>query len=346
MPDTARACADHFAEERHAPEPRLWLLMGTRVGDNNQLLALAAALGFAFEAKKLDFNQLRRIPLFRRNLTIVAHKSRALITPPWPDLVIAVGYGSVPVARYIRERSRGRTKLVHVGNPRERLSDFDLQITTPQYSRRSAPNLIELPFPIGNPAKAARPSVAERDWLKSFPHPRRLVAIGGPARHWQLDRIALAKAICLIKDKQPRGSVILATSARTDGGTRKLLANVAGEAGCAVVDDFPSFATLLAGCDEIYVTADSVSMLSEAIFSGKPVGMIPIKRSPKGLVTHWLWEKLTGRSTFPDFANFWNLLQRRGLIGTVEQPIASNVADTVEIAADAVRALLSPADAL
>jgi mitochondrial fission protein ELM1 len=48
-------------------------------------------------------------------------------------------------------------------------------------------------------------------------------------------------------------------------------------------DDGPSFAALLDDADEIFVTADSVSMLSEAIITGKPVGMVPVKPDRVGL---------------------------------------------------------------
>jgi hypothetical protein len=314
--------------------------MGTRAGDNNQLRALADALGYPFVAKHIAYNQLRRLPFLRAGLTIVASKSRALIEPPWPDLVIGVGYGSVPVARYIRAQSGGRAKLVHIGNPRDPLHDFDLQITTPQYSR-DAPNLLELPFPIGNPARTARPSAEELEWLDTFPRPRRLVAIGGPARFWELDHGELRRAISAIKEKSPRGSLIVAASARTRTETRELVGGLVSGSQEAIIDQFPRFGTVLAECDEVYVTADSVSMLSEAVLSGKPVGLIPIRRSFRGLLSLWLYERPFGRATHPDFRNFWDLLRRRGLIGTVELPVASHVGDTVGRAADAVRKLLT-----
>ena len=339
MPEAALA-SESLPLHGLARKPRLWLLIGNRAGDNNQLLALAQALGFPFEVKKLAFNQLRRFPVLRQGLTIVERSSRTLIRPPWPDLVVGVGYGSVPVARFIREQSGGRTRLVHIGNPREELEDFDLRITTPQYARRPAPNLLPLPFPIGNPAKAARPSRQELDWLKAFPRPRRLLAVGGSARNWRLDHRALTSAIGTIADTSPKGSLIAATSARTGKDTRRLLRHMLRGDAQAVVDDFPSFATLLATSDEIYVTADSVSMLSEAILTGKPVGMIPISRSLKGLLTRSLWEKPFNRATFPNFENFWNSLQSRRLVGTVAEPVASRVADTVDEAVAAVKALM------
>ena len=314
--------------------------MGNRTGDNNQLRALAAALGFAFETKQLTYNRLRHLPFVRRGLAIVARESRTLIRPPWPDLVIGVGYGSVSVARYIRDRTGGRARLVHVGNPRCSLPDFDLVITTPQYWRR-ARNLVELPFAIGNPAGDAEPASDELAWLRRFPRPRALVAVGGPARHWQLDHRVLASAITTIQAKFAQGSLIIATSPRTDAATRHLLEGLELGSNAAIVERYPAFGTLLATADQIFVTGDSVSMLSEAILTGKPVGMIPIRRSIRGRIVHWLWERPTGSRTMPDFDRFWGLMHDRKLVGTVEAPKASLVSDTVGSAADAVRAVLA-----
>ena len=322
--------------------PIVWLLTGSRPGDNNQLLALAEALDWPFEIKRIKYNQLRRIPALRKGLISVAAGSRRLIRAPWPDLVIAVGYASVAVARHIKQLSGGRTKLVHIGNPRSALDDFDLQITTPQYSRGPAPNLLELPLPIGNPGRTARSTLAELRWLRDFPRPRRLVAVGGPARYWELDHKALAAAIGDIRDKQPAGSVIVATSNRTRTRTRRILSRLVTGDRAALVDSFPAFPTLLAQCDEIYVTADSVSMLSEAALTGKPTGMIPIRRSLRGVISRALLEKPRGKRLFPDFQNFWDLLGRNRITGSVDSPVIAEVQDTVDRAADAVRALVAP----
>ncbi len=324
-------------------EPLVWLLLGGRKGDNNQLFALAQALGYRVEAKRLRYNALRHLPFLRKGLIILSSRARTLVAPPWPEIVVAVGYASVPVARHIRDSTGGRARLVHVGNPREAIDDFDLQITTPQYARKGRKQL-QLDLPIGNPAKQARPTAEERDWLRRLPRPHRLVAVGGPARHWELDHRAIREAIDALRRRSPRGSLIVATSPRTRDATRRLLTEVLDGRHEAMVESFPAFATLLADSDEIHVTADSVSMLSEAILTHKPVGMIPIRHSFAGLLTEWLWEWPTARKALPNFANFWNVLRRRHLVGTVELPVATQVCDTVDCAADAVRALLAPGD--
>jgi mitochondrial fission protein ELM1 len=323
----------------------VWLLLGNCVGDNNQLLALAEALGYPFDAKTITYNGLRFFPFMRRNLTIVAAESRALMRGPWPDLVIGAGYGAISVARYIRRQSGGRSKLIHIGNPRGKIEDFDLQITTPQYAREPVPNVLELPFPIGNPAKRAQSTFEERQWLRAFPRPRRLVAIGGPARNWRLDEAALTDALRAIGGKKPSGSLIVAVSPRTPVETASRVAELVSAPGQTLVANFPSFGTLLSESDEIYVTADSVSMISEAVLSGNPVGLIPIRRSFRGRLSTWLWEQPLNKASLPNFANFWKMLHKRRLAGTVELPVASQVCDTVESAADAVRSLLAPGDA-
>jgi mitochondrial fission protein ELM1 len=322
---------------------RVWLLLSNRPGDNNQLFALAEALGHRFEVKDLRFNQLRKVRLLHGSgLAIVSRRSRSLIKPPWPELVIGAGYPAVQVARYIRRESDGRTKIVHIGNARGNIDDFDLHLTTPQYPVAASRNAIELPFPIGNPAKSVQPTEDEVQWLAAYPRPRRLIAIGGPARHWALDHGALSHAIQTVREKGSGGSVIVATSARTDPKTRRLLGRSLHSAHEALVEAYPRFAVLLSEADEIYVTADSVSMISEAVLTGKPVGIIPIRRSVRGCIARRLFEPF-GKIVLPDFPNFWGPLWRKRLIGTPELPVASQVCDTVERAAAAVRSVLGDA---
>lgn len=337
----ARPLDRDIAEE---PRPLLWILIGNRLGDNNQLYALAEALGLPFEAKCLTYNRLRHFPFLRgRRLIYLTHRARTLLAPPWPDLVIGAGYGTVPVARYIRHQSDGRSKLIQIGNPRTKVDDFDLVITTPQYSRGEAPNVLPLPFPIGNPARGVTATNEEEHWLQALPHPRRLVAVGGPARNWKIDNAELGRAIQYLRGQcaSEGGSVIAVTSPRTSDRTRRLLLDAHSTGTIdALVDGFPRFAALLAQCDQFFVTADSVSMLSEAILTRKPVGMIPIARSVRGKINNWLHRLGLKTRSHPDLQNFWKLLSMHDLVGGVESPAASHVRDTVEIAASAVRSLM------
>jgi len=323
--------------------PYVWLLLGARRGDNNQLRALAEALGLPFETKSLTYNSLRHVPFLREfGLTILTGESRRLIRPPWPQLVISVAYSGLSVARFIRRQSGGRTRLVHVGNPRISIDDLDLVMITPQFIRKESPNVLALPFPIGNPAQSVTATNEEEEWLRPFPRPRRLVAVGGSTRKWKIDNSELDRAIQQLQGlcESRGGSVIAVTSPRTTLETRRRLEARLARKTDALVDSFPRFAVLLARCDEFYVTADSVSMLSEAVLTGKPVGMIPVARSLKGSVSEWIRRRVWRFRSHADLSRFWHFLTANNLVGTVDRPIASHTTDTVAKAVDAVRRVI------
>ena len=106
--------------------PRIWVLMGDRRGDNNQLLALAEGLGLPFETRTMDYRWHSKYhrKIFRSS----------------------IGQRTVPVARWIRHHSGGRARLVRLGHPRAPNRLFDLVITTPQYPVPPADNVITLPL--------------------------------------------------------------------------------------------------------------------------------------------------------------------------------------------------------
>jgi len=321
-------------------KPLVWLLLGSRRGDNNQMLALAKGLGLPFEKKSLDYNRLRCLVPFRSRLLHLSAKSRQLIRPPWPQLVIGLGANSLPVARYVRRKSGGMTRLVHIGDPRSSIADLDLLITTPQFAAREAFNVLRLELSIGNPAHSVTASQEEDQWLSRFPRPRRLVALGGATRKWKLDGAEVERAVEYLQSCSARdgGSVIAVTSPRTTKATERMLRERLVEPSAAVVGDFPRFAVLLAECDEVHVTADSVSMLSEAVLSGRPVGMISISPTLRGRIS-----QLARRFGLPhrvDMSNFWRFLIANKLVGSVEQPLASQTDDTVPIAVAAVQRVL------
>ena len=78
------------------------------------------------------------------------------------------------------------------------------------------------------------------------------------------------------------GSLIVVTSPRTPPAATDAVAR--SGAGCEIVADGAASAipVLLADADEILSPADSVSMISEAMLTGKPVGLIPVELDDEG----------------------------------------------------------------
>jgi mitochondrial fission protein ELM1 len=314
--------------------PRIWVLLGHRTGDNNQLLALAEALKLPFETRTLRFNLLRAAhPLLGASLLSLRRDSRRGLEPPWPDLVIGIGWRSVPVARWIKRRSGGRSRLVRLGHPRADPRLFDQIITTPQYPVATAANVLTLPLGMSRYRDPPPPTDEERAMLDGLPRPHRLLALGGPAKYWQLtvERVCSAALRLAI----PNGTVIAVTSPRTPPEVVAALVGLDRPNLHLVTGRSPRFSTLLADADEIFVTGDSVAMLSEAVVTGKPVGIVPIDLNAEGQ------RRLERRpDTTRDLRRFWASLRERGLAGTLERPVAGQIADTAATAADAVRALL------
>lgn len=320
--------------------PRIWVLLGPRTGDNNQTLALAEALGLPFETRTLGYNVLQSLSVWLPPTAITLDReSRHHLKPPWPDLIIAIGRRSVPVARWIKKRNGGKTKLVRLGHPRVDPALFDLVITTRQYPVSLRDNVLLLPLAMSRFTKTPPPTPEEQDWLATLPSPKRLLAIGGATKYWRLPPVSVAKA--LTKLGAGGGSLIVVTSRRTDPEVTKAARSALDGHGQLVTGDFPRFPILMDAADEIYVTGDSISMLSEAILTGKPVGLLPIEQDDKGRRKLGAAPSETGPDARRrDLRRFWNYLKEQKLVGTIDQPVAGQVENPVETAAKAVRALL------
>lgn len=320
--------------------PRIWVLLGPRTGDNNQALALAEGIGLPFETRTLAYNSLQALSVWLWPTAMTLDRdSRRHLQPPWPDLVIAIGRRSVPVARWIKKRNDGRTKLVRIGHPRIDPGLFDLVVTTRQYPVPPGDNVLLLPLAMSRYSAPPDSTPEEEKWLASLVSPRRLLAIGGATKYWSLSAERVAEAARQLQRRE--GSLIVATSRRTDPEVTDAVRAMLGSLSQLVDADFPRFPVLLDAADEIFVTGDSVSMLSEAILTGKPVGLVPIEQDDKGR------RKLgdAPRDAGPDarrrdLRRFWDYLREHNLVGTVERPIAAKIENPVETAARAVRTLL------
>lgn len=321
--------------------PRIWVLLGHRTGDNNQLLALAEALGLPFETRTLKFNALRIFrPLLGATIATLDRRSRAFLSPPWPDIVIGIGWRSVAAARWIKRRNHGRTRLVRLGNPRTNPGLFDIVVTTPQYPVADADNVLRLPLGMSRFRDRPVPDSDESAFLQPLPKPRLLLAVGGPAKFWSLSASNCAESARRLANRARGlgGSLIAVTSPRTPPEVTRAVSEALGGSPHAVLvaGRRPRFSVLLAESDEIFVTGDSVAMLSEAVLSGKPVGIVPVESTPAGI------RRLGDQPDSPhrDLRRFWQSLQDRGLAGTIDRPIATHVDDPAEAAAEAVVALL------
>ena len=330
-------------------QTRVWALLGPHRGDNNQVLALAEALELPFEEKRLHYNQLRRLQpaLLGATLRSVAADARAQLEGEPPDLTISTGHRSVPVVRVLRKRSGGKMRAVHLGYPRISPAHFDLVVPTPEYPVPDAPNVVRIPFALSPLTKAVADS-AGSPTLDHLPHPRRLFVVGGPTLYWELPVPQMVAAVRQLLDitASKGGSVLAIGSPRTP---QRLLDAVAEALNRAELPTFmapregqPSYTAMIEAADEIYVTADSVAMIADAVMTRKPVGIVPIAKSPLGHAVMAIADRLRpGRRLYPrDLRFFWASLREHGFGGSVGEPRASDPPDYTAEIAERVRPLL------
>jgi hypothetical protein len=107
-------------------------------------------------------------------------------------------------------------------------------------------------------------------------------------------------------------------------------------------DGPPAYPALIEAADEIFVTADSVAMVADAVMTGKPVGLVPIAKSRLGRVVMRIIDRVRpGRRLYPrDLRFFWAALREEGFAGTFQKPKASQPPYYAQLVAERVRRLL------
>ncbi|HEX8937422.1 MAG TPA: ELM1/GtrOC1 family putative glycosyltransferase [Sphingomicrobium sp.] len=330
--------------------PLIWALISDHPGDNAQVLALAEEIGLEFKTKAIRYTVRKRLPGNNRRVSLLSldQESRKKIEPPWPDLLIMVGPRSQPIGRYVKKESGGRTRLVLIGRPRAPASAFDLIFDTRQYRLPDAPNLQLLPVVMSRYRKPLSPTKEEIGWLDSLPRPHLLLMIGGPIRYWNISQRRVAEVVrrLLARATKLGGSLIVTASPRTPGPLiRRARHELAAAANGRLAEGMPRFQILIDDADELFPTGDSVSMISESVITGKPVGIVSPEQTYWGRIMLGP-ERSIGRTRFRDLRRFWSYLRDQRLAGTIDQPVGGRIDNPVVTAAELVRELLDFRDRL
>ncbi len=269
--------------------PHVWVLLNHRAGENAQVLALAEALGWPFTVKRFVYR--RRMPylLLGASLAGIRLQQSDPLTPPWPDLIISASARNEPICFWIQKQAAKagkRVRLVHIGRPWKPLSRFDLVITTPQYRLPCRPNVLHNSTTLHRvtPARLAQEARRWRPMLAHLPRPYLAVMIGGSSGPYVLDRAAARQLAVQVNElaRNLKGSLLVTTSARTSAG---ILEAFAAEVTVpaylfrwsreCVANPYYAY---LAIADQIIVSGDSASMLTEACATGKPVHIFDLDR--------------------------------------------------------------------
>jgi mitochondrial fission protein ELM1 len=264
----------------HCSPPRTWALLGQKAGDNNQVLALAEALGWPFAVRNIHYRpwELLTNLLAGTSLLGVDRRRSSALQPPWPALVISAGRRNEPVARWIQARSGGHTRLVHIGRPWAPPAAFDLIVTTPQYFLRDAGNVLcnHLPLHRVDAERARAQAAVLAPELAAQPGPRTLVLLGGDSGPFVFTA-AKARRLAVEVDRlvaAEDGAVLATDSRRTPAHASAAFRATLRAPGRFFAWNDPTpgrYPALLGSADRLVVTAESMSMLAEALALQKPL---------------------------------------------------------------------------
>jgi mitochondrial fission protein ELM1 len=290
------------ADQGWEEDPRVWLVVGEKRGDNAQIRNLARAVGWDFEEKRIFVKPAwaEAKPRVRPALDHIDRDRSDRLEPPWPDLVITSGRRLSRVGLWIKKASGGHTKLVMIGKPRRLLDSVDLIVIAAHVALPERSNVVRHDLPLMHPD----PKVLERaaahwsDRLAPRPRPRTALFVGGRTGglRFDLERARDLLQTTLRTVRASGGSLSVVTSRRTPPEVVEMLRRELPEdVGLYVYDpgsgpDENPYHALLATADHFVVTTDSLSMMVEVARMGRPLSLYPLENEDS-LVEHLL-EKL------------------------------------------------------
>ena len=263
-----------------------WVVTEGYIGLENQALGVAEALGLAPLMKTVAARQPWRSLPPRAWINRIGF--RALdgeLAPPWPEVIVSCGGQAALAAYLVRRASEGRTFTIHVQKPALPAREFDV-LVVPRHDGLDGPNVIATEGAVHRVTQAKLAEAAARfaPRYASLPKPRVAVLIGGSNKRYRLTaermRVLAGQLAALANGG---AGVMITPSRRTEPEAARILADALAGLSADIWDgagENPYFG-LLALADAILVTRDSVSMTSEAVFTGKPVHVVDLDGSSR-----------------------------------------------------------------
>jgi len=308
-------------------QPDLWILQTHASGDNEQCLALAAALDRPYAVKRVDWagdREQDRV-LTRRLLSDTEGGRRWRqelgLHAPWPSLIICCGRRASRVAFWVKEQSGGRTRIVSIGRAHRAIESYDLLVGTPQFLLPKRPNVVGLRLPLVRPRHLRHAG----DAVVPAPKPWFTILLGGEVKDFDTAESTLKELALRAQMAADRhgGTVIVCTSRRTP---ESWVAAVEGALFRPRIyrwsfgpandnhanDNGNPYGTLLRESACLFVTADSASMILDGCGSGTPTYVI---ESPRRLDLGRFWR----RAMYGRISRLNEHLRRRGLLRASER---------------------------
>jgi mitochondrial fission protein ELM1 len=271
-----------------------WLLAEPLVGLHSQIYGLAEAAGLTPELRDLRARWPWRHIAPEAWVAPLRALPPGALAPPWPDVLIGGGGKAAPILAALGRHGHAMRRVM-VQHPRLKISRFDLVVVV-RHDQLTGPNVLVTRTALhrATPARLAEAASVWAPRLAHLPRPWVAVLVGGSNGRFRLDA-AVAEdlsARLAAMMRADRVGLALTPSRRTDPAARRVFADRLRPLGAEIWDmtgENPYYG-MLALADAIVVTADSVSMISEAVATAAPVMIadIPGRSRRIGLFTQAL----------------------------------------------------------
>ncbi len=256
-----------------------WVVTEGLTGTENQCLGVAESLGVSPVVKRIKLNEPWKTlsPYIKLECEPTFSSEGDNIAPPWPDLLIASGRKSIAASRFIKRKSGGKTFVVQIQDTRISRDDFDI-LAVPAHdpaSKLSAENiLVTHATPNRITKEKLETAKAHFAFFQSLSAPRIGVLIGGTAGKQILTEDMVHHLANQLKTLARQGyGLMITTSRRTGEVNKNILQNALQGPNIYFwngIDENPYFG-ILGWAEALIVTSESMSMVSEAATTGKPV---------------------------------------------------------------------------
>ena len=266
----------------------VWYMTTGEPGTHGQARGLARTLSARAEERLIRVNHLWSLvppALFELSLFGVSRIGGRL-EPPWPDVLITCGRRSALAAMAVRRRSRAPMVTVHIQRPGDPAA-FDIVVAM-AHDDLSGANVLRVDTALHGvrPPALAEAAAAGDLRFADLPRPWIGVLLGGSTLHAPFtvgDARRLGDDLSALRG-DGGGSLLITPSRRTPAAVVDVLnARYAGDPTVFLwAGDPPNpYMAILASADELVVSSDSISMLSEALATKARVWVFDVPGGPR-----------------------------------------------------------------
>ena len=247
----------------------------------SQVEGLAKALGIDFTHHTVELNNFWKI--IPPKLTPISQSVYKKISQSDFDIIISCGRKSVIPSIHLKKNSKKKVLNIHIQDPKVNFNNFDF-IVAPEHDSIKGQNIITTKGAIHY--LTDNEIIENKDYLNSFikKDQRKICSLilGGPTKYYDYSLKNMKNIFSILNDllKKNNFQLIVIPSMRTPKNLIAYAKEYFGE-NHTIIDniDKKAYLSALSISQNIVVTCDSSSMISEAALTGKPIYVANI--SPK-----------------------------------------------------------------